>query len=69
MSKLDLWICTVCEYVYNPYMGDPDNDINAGTPFSNLPGDWICPLCGALQDAFLPYFEHAEHGISEEIEA
>jgi rubredoxin len=69
MSKLDLWVCTVCEYVYDPYMGDPDNDVNAGTPFCSLPFDWVCPVCGAVQDDFVPYFEHAEHGISEELAA
>lgn len=69
MSKPDLCICKMREFVYNPYMGNLDNHVDAGTPFSNLTGNWVCPICGAQQDDFLPYFEHAEHGISEEIEA
>ncbi len=68
MGKLDLWLCTVCEYVYDPYLGDPDNDIDAGTPFQYLPNVWICPICGAEKSDFVPYFEPAEHGVSEEME-
>ena len=68
MGKLDLWICTICEYVYDPYVGDPDNGIEAKTPFLNLPNEWICPICGSVKKNFVPYFEHAEYGISEEIE-
>lgn len=25
--------CTVCEYIYDPEVGDPDNGIAPGTPF------------------------------------
>jgi len=46
------WICTICQYVYDPALGDPDNGIPAGTPFESLPDDWCCPLCGAGKDVF-----------------
>ena len=36
--------CEVCGYVYDPEIGDPDNGIAAGTPFEDLPEDWVCPL-------------------------
>ncbi|OHC08705.1 MAG: rubredoxin, partial [Planctomycetes bacterium RIFOXYD12_FULL_42_12] len=32
--------------------GDPDNGVNAGTAFENLPEDWVCPSCGANKDLF-----------------
>ena len=44
--------CTVCSYVYDPEEGDPDSGIKPGTSFEDLPGDWVCPLCGAGKDAF-----------------
>jgi rubredoxin len=69
MGKLDLWICTICEYVYDPYIGDPDNGVDTGTSFLSLPHEWTCPICGAEKNEFVPYFEHAEYGVSEEIEA
>ncbi len=69
MGKLDLWICTICEYLYDPLIGDLDNGIDSGTAFTDLPENWICPGCGMEKDLFVPYLEHAEYGISEEIEA
>lgn len=49
---MERWICTICQYVYDPEAGDPDRGIPAGTPFDSLPDDWCCPLCGAGKDAF-----------------
>lgn len=37
--------CTICPYVYDPAKGDPTQNIPAGTPFADLPEDWVCPLC------------------------
>jgi len=37
------WRCTICEYVYDPAVGDPDNGVAAGTSFEDLPDDWVCP--------------------------
>jgi len=49
---MDKWECLVCGYVYDPAKGDPDNDIEPGTPFEALPDDWVCPDCGATKDMF-----------------
>ena len=49
---MDLRVCTVCEFVYDPAAGMPDHGIAPGTPFESLPQDWICPDCGARQHAF-----------------
>lgn len=51
------WICTVCQYVYDPAIGDEDNGIAAGTSFDDLPDDWVCPECGVDKDMFEPYDE------------
>ena len=48
------YVCTVCGYVYDPAVGDPENGVEAGTAFSNLPDDWVCPVCGAEKDQFEP---------------
>ncbi|MBD1861436.1 MULTISPECIES: rubredoxin [Trichocoleus] len=48
------YVCTVCNYVYDPAVGDPDSGIAPGTAFADLPEDWICPLCGATKDDFEP---------------
>lgn len=46
------FVCTVCGYVYDPAVGDPDNGIPAGTAFEDLPDDWACPLCSVGKDMF-----------------
>jgi rubredoxin len=44
--------CNLCGYIYDPTLGDPENGINPGTPFAELPDNWVCPLCGAGKDEF-----------------
>jgi rubredoxin len=51
-ESMDTYECTVCGYLYNPAEGDPDNGIEAGTSFEDLPDDWVCPVCGASKDQF-----------------
>ncbi|MCS7202599.1 MAG: rubredoxin [Dictyoglomus sp.] len=46
--------CLVCGYIYDPSIGDPDNNIPPDTPFEELPEDWVCPICGAEKDMFRP---------------
>ena len=49
---MDKWVCTVCGYVYDPSLGDPINNITAGTTFEDLPDDWVCPECGVGKEFF-----------------
>ncbi len=44
--------CAVCGYIYDPELGDPDGDIKPGTPFEEIPDDWVCPVCGAAKSEF-----------------
>jgi flavin reductase (DIM6/NTAB) family NADH-FMN oxidoreductase RutF/rubredoxin len=46
--------CLICGYIYDPAIGDPDNGVEAGTAFEDLPDDWVCPECGATKDNFEP---------------
>jgi rubredoxin len=46
--------CTVCGFVYDPEEGDPDGGVAPGTPFEEIPGNWICPVCGVAKSDFLP---------------
>lgn len=50
--KMAKYKCGVCGYVYDPEIGDPENDIAPETPFEELPEDWVCPVCGASKDEF-----------------
>jgi flavin reductase (DIM6/NTAB) family NADH-FMN oxidoreductase RutF/rubredoxin len=51
-EKMDKYVCKICGYVYEPEIGDPDNGIEAGTKFEDLPEDWTCPVCGAGKKDF-----------------
>ena len=46
------YVCDVCGYVYDPEIGDPDNGVDAGTAWEDVPEDWVCPLCGVGKDEF-----------------
>lgn len=46
--------CTVCGYVYDPAVGDPETGVAPGTAFEDLPDNWKCPVCGASKDEFAP---------------
>jgi flavin reductase (DIM6/NTAB) family NADH-FMN oxidoreductase RutF/rubredoxin len=46
------FVCVICAYVYDPAEGDPKNGIPPGTPFSEIPDDWICPVCRAGKEYF-----------------
>ncbi len=50
--KMAKYKCSVCGYIYDPELGDPDGGIRPGTPFEKLPDGWTCPVCGASKDQF-----------------
>jgi pyruvate oxidase len=37
--------CTVCNYVYD--------EVKEGKKFSDLPKEWVCPICGVSKSAFV----------------
>jgi len=45
--------CSVCGYIYDPEIGDPDGNIKPGTAFEDIPDSWVCPVCGASKDKFV----------------
>ncbi len=50
--KMAVWVCTVCGWEYNEEEGLPDEGIEPGTKFEDLPDDFECPVCGAGKDDF-----------------
>lgn len=53
-GKIMKYRCILCSYVYDPAVGDPDNGVEPGTAFEDLPDTWVCPDCGADKDQFEP---------------
>ena len=52
MGKMDKYVC-VCGWVYDPELGDPENEVAPGTLFANLPEGWVCPECAEGKDQFI----------------
>lgn len=51
------YICTVCDYIYDPKVGDKEGGIEPGTLFEDIPDDWVCPDCGVSKEDFEAYNE------------
>lgn len=47
------WVCQVCGWIYDETVGDPDSGIAPGTPFEDIPDDWVCPECLVTKDDFV----------------
>lgn len=54
---MDKWVCELCGYVYDPARGT--DEVAPGTPFEELPDDWVCPECLAEKDRFV--IEYVAH--------
>lgn len=52
VEQMKKYRCEACGYIYDPEVGDPDADVVPGTAFEALPGEWVCPECGAEKDQF-----------------
>jgi rubredoxin len=52
LSKEEIMSCTICGYEYDPALGDPENGIPPGTPWDDLPEDWLCPDCQMPKEDF-----------------
>jgi rubredoxin len=47
----DCWQCTIDGYVYDPWVGDPDNSYPPGTSFYDLPTNCACPYDGSPKNS------------------
>jgi rubredoxin len=49
---MEKYRCTACGYIYDPSIGDPENGVDPGTAFKDIPESWVCPVCGVGKDMF-----------------
>jgi rubredoxin/flavin reductase (DIM6/NTAB) family NADH-FMN oxidoreductase RutF len=52
VTKTLKYRCLICGYIYDPEMGDPEGGVKPGVAFADLPGNWVCPVCGADKSQF-----------------
>ncbi|MBO5517393.1 MAG: rubredoxin [Firmicutes bacterium] len=51
-NKPAKYVCGACGYVYDPEIGDPANKVAPGTPFEEIEGFYMCPVCGLGKAVF-----------------
>ena len=47
------YVCSGCGYEYDKEVGDTEGGIYPGTPFDQIPDEWICPVCGDEKIQFI----------------
>lgn len=50
---MNKYICTVCATIYNPDLGIPEDGIKPGTPFEEIPQNWMCTVCGSPKNKYV----------------
>ena len=43
------WMCVVCGFIYDEAEGLPEEGIEPGTRWEEIPDDWCCPDCGVRE--------------------
>ena len=46
MEEYIKWECIVCGLIYDEAEGWPEDGIEPGTKWEDVPFDWVCPDCG-----------------------
>jgi rubredoxin len=49
---MKIWRCQQCGYEYDEAEGWPEDGIEPGTKWEDIPDDWSCPDCGAAKADF-----------------
>lgn len=52
MSAYKKYICVICGFIYDEAEGWPEDGIEAGTLWEDVPENWFCPDCGAGKEDF-----------------
>ena len=46
------YMCVVCGWIYDEEYGVPEDGIEPGTRWDDIPLNWTCPECGARKSDF-----------------
>jgi rubredoxin len=47
------YVCPLCGHVHVEEIGDLENGISPGTPWEDVPDEYLCPSCDAPKFAFV----------------
>ena len=46
------YVCTICGYVYDEALGDPEHGVAPGTKWEDVSDEYVCPLCAVDKEQF-----------------
>ena len=46
------YLCLICGFIYDESKGWPEDNIQPGTKWEEIPDTWMCPDCGATKSDF-----------------
>ena len=46
------YMCVVCGWIYDESEGWPEDNIEPGTKWKDIPDNWKCPDCGVTKKDF-----------------
>jgi len=46
------YMCLLCGFIYDEAKGWPEDGIDPGTLWPDVPADWLCPDCRAMKEDF-----------------
>ena len=52
MNEFKTYMCVICGFVYDEEAGLPEEGIEPGTLWDDVPSSWVCPECGAGKEDF-----------------
>jgi rubredoxin len=52
MQSYRKFLCVICGFVYDEALGWPEDGIEPGTRWEDVPENWFCPDCGAVKADF-----------------
>ncbi len=52
MENYRKYLCVICGFIYDEAEGWPEDGIEPGTRWEDVPENWFCPDCGAVKSDF-----------------
>ena len=46
-SDYKVWMCIICGWIYDEAKGAPEEGLEPGMRWDDIPDYWVCPDCGA----------------------
>ena len=51
-ESFKVWMCIICGWIYDEAKGAPEEGLEPGTRWEDVPDYWVCPDCGAGKEDF-----------------